>query len=354
MADVLSVAAAETARAAGRHAVNGGREVVREAAILDPDARGWARVTAGKACKFCQMLASRGAVYTQDTVDFQAHDGCHCMPEPVFGDTAPTNVVPDRMSVEGMTDEQAADFIAVRDAMAAKYPDAAATVRHWGTGNDAPSRAALRDLMVRELASVTDPEVARRINGGIAGLDAGDSFDLAFAKAYQEGINGINIRHGDGTSTVIVRPHTDRGVTKVPVGDDWSSVRYTATHEFGHALEYDANNRLGDRTPLKAGMSVENGSATVQDAIMRLGYNANVSKYAGANPVEGFAEMFVAYEAGLPGGSPMATLLNIVRQAESWPKWAERGDTAALRPVEWFTLLEELGANRPLFGTFKQ
>ena len=78
------IAETEVARAGSRHAVNGGREVVRGASLADPRARGWARITSAKACRFCSLLAGRGAVYSEATVDFQAHDGCHCHAEPAY------------------------------------------------------------------------------------------------------------------------------------------------------------------------------------------------------------------------------------------------------------------------------
>lgn len=49
----------------------------------DPDAVGWRRITAG-GCKFCLMLAARGAVYKHNTVRFAAHPNCHCTAQPVF------------------------------------------------------------------------------------------------------------------------------------------------------------------------------------------------------------------------------------------------------------------------------
>ncbi|PYY32362.1 hypothetical protein [Curtobacterium sp. MCBD17_030] len=49
----------------------------------DPAAVGWARATAG-GCKFCLMLADRGAVYREQTANFAAHSHCHCTAYPVF------------------------------------------------------------------------------------------------------------------------------------------------------------------------------------------------------------------------------------------------------------------------------
>ena len=41
----------------------------------------WRRVTDGKPCAFCAMLASRGPVYSEDTVNFRAHRVCGCTAE---------------------------------------------------------------------------------------------------------------------------------------------------------------------------------------------------------------------------------------------------------------------------------
>jgi hypothetical protein len=49
----------------------------------DPEAVGWRRLASG-GCKFCQMLAGRGAVYRQDTARFASHTNCHCTAQPVF------------------------------------------------------------------------------------------------------------------------------------------------------------------------------------------------------------------------------------------------------------------------------
>jgi hypothetical protein len=51
--------------------------------IADPKARGWMRVGSGR-CDFCRMLIGRGAVYTESTVDFHAHDHCGCGATPAW------------------------------------------------------------------------------------------------------------------------------------------------------------------------------------------------------------------------------------------------------------------------------
>lgn len=62
-----------------------GRQTITENVGRDRRARGWARVTEPGACAFCLMLATRGAVYKEQTADFRTHTNCRCHAEPVFG-----------------------------------------------------------------------------------------------------------------------------------------------------------------------------------------------------------------------------------------------------------------------------
>lgn len=80
-------------KAASRHALNGGRELVHNEIRSDPRARGWIRVPDGDPCAFCLMLASRTDIYnTESAARFtrrsggkdQYHDGCGCQPRPVY------------------------------------------------------------------------------------------------------------------------------------------------------------------------------------------------------------------------------------------------------------------------------
>jgi hypothetical protein len=49
----------------------------------DPAAVGWRRVSSG-GCKFCRMLADRGAVFKESTARFASHENCNCTAQPVF------------------------------------------------------------------------------------------------------------------------------------------------------------------------------------------------------------------------------------------------------------------------------
>lgn len=73
----------QTAGAIGRLVLNAGRETITQTTTADPRTVGWQRVGVGK-CDFCQMLLGRGAVYSEATADFEAHDGCACSAEPVY------------------------------------------------------------------------------------------------------------------------------------------------------------------------------------------------------------------------------------------------------------------------------
>jgi hypothetical protein len=62
-----------------------GKNALIAAIMGDNKAQKWARVTSGKACAFCRMLATRGAVYKSDaSASFVPHPRCHCTIEAVF------------------------------------------------------------------------------------------------------------------------------------------------------------------------------------------------------------------------------------------------------------------------------
>ena len=62
---------------------NADRQTVMRSSIQDPRARGWQREGNGE-CDFCQMLIGRGAVYSEETVDFDSHDRCRCIGVPAY------------------------------------------------------------------------------------------------------------------------------------------------------------------------------------------------------------------------------------------------------------------------------
>ncbi len=71
----------------GRQVLTGGRDTIVLSTAADKKAGGWERVTSGDPCAFCVLVASRGAVFSEDTADFQSHDHCSCSGEPKYGDS---------------------------------------------------------------------------------------------------------------------------------------------------------------------------------------------------------------------------------------------------------------------------
>lgn len=67
-----------------RRVVNFGRFTVMESSIADPRSDGWQRLGQGANCTFCDMLISRGAVYSESSADFGSHDHCNCVAVPAF------------------------------------------------------------------------------------------------------------------------------------------------------------------------------------------------------------------------------------------------------------------------------
>lgn len=72
-----------TQMAMARLALEGGRQILTATVQADPGFVGYQRVLGGGGCDFCKMLAGRGAVYGEQSVNFEAHDKCGCTGEPV-------------------------------------------------------------------------------------------------------------------------------------------------------------------------------------------------------------------------------------------------------------------------------
>lgn len=66
-----------------KRVANGARDAVVTSSLADPASSGWMRIGSG-GCDFCAMLISRGAVYSEASVDFAPHDECGCSAAPAF------------------------------------------------------------------------------------------------------------------------------------------------------------------------------------------------------------------------------------------------------------------------------
>lgn len=88
----------------------------------DPQAAGWRRVQ-GDSCRFCRMLADRGAVYRKATATFAAHPNCDCSAEPVFFGQEPG---PEASAIQYMASRRnrtPATRQRIRDYLDANYPE---------------------------------------------------------------------------------------------------------------------------------------------------------------------------------------------------------------------------------------
>lgn len=83
--------------------VNSANLTVTGSAKADPEARGYMRRTRPGACRFCIMVASRGAVYTESSATFACHGHCFCEAIPAWGGRA-LPVQPYKPSARPQTD----------------------------------------------------------------------------------------------------------------------------------------------------------------------------------------------------------------------------------------------------------
>jgi hypothetical protein len=88
----------------------------------DEESVGWRRVTSG-GCRFCRMLADRGAVYRKETARFASHPNCHCIAEPVFSTNDPGTEVGVLQYVASARRKTPAQKAAVKAYLDAHYPE---------------------------------------------------------------------------------------------------------------------------------------------------------------------------------------------------------------------------------------
>jgi hypothetical protein len=99
-----------------RRVSNQARLTIMGAANLDPRSTGWRRIGVGKNCPLCDVLISRGAVYSEKSVRFGTHDHCNCQSAPAFGRWSDASEVDDFKPTERRRDPEttAADQERVR------------------------------------------------------------------------------------------------------------------------------------------------------------------------------------------------------------------------------------------------
>lgn len=110
------------------------RDTVTENTKDDPAAVGWRRFARPEACKFCLMLAARGAVYTEKTARFAAHGAmmrngrkggeCMCIAGPAFGGKEIWAEATPMQYVASKRERSTADKARLREYLNHNFPDA--------------------------------------------------------------------------------------------------------------------------------------------------------------------------------------------------------------------------------------
>ncbi|MGH3504325.1 MAG: hypothetical protein ACRDQA_26015 [Nocardioidaceae bacterium] len=100
---------------------SGFRDTIVTNSNEDPEVSGWRRYARTGACKFCEMLADKGAIFTEASVRFAAHGDCHCLAGPSFDPEAPKASV--EQYVASQRTRTNAESAHLRDYLNRYYPD---------------------------------------------------------------------------------------------------------------------------------------------------------------------------------------------------------------------------------------
>jgi hypothetical protein len=106
-----------------REVAAGFRDTITGNSAQDPESPGWKRFAQAGACKFCEMLSARGAVYTEATARFAAHTSCSCLAGPAFGSHDFVKATPMQYVASKRT-RTPAQHAALRDYLNEHFPDA--------------------------------------------------------------------------------------------------------------------------------------------------------------------------------------------------------------------------------------
>lgn len=121
---ILADVVAEVEREIQKEIVTGFRDTITENAKADPGAAGWKRHAQPDACKFCRMLAAKGAVYTEETARFAAHTNCYCIAGPAFGGQEIWAQATPMQYLASQRKRTEAERAQLREYLNRKYPDA--------------------------------------------------------------------------------------------------------------------------------------------------------------------------------------------------------------------------------------
>lgn len=114
--------------------LDGFRDTMTANALADPGAVGWRRFARPEACKFCKMLAAKGAVFTEKTARFAAHGAvmaggrkggnCMCIAGPEFGGLRTWTEASPMQYMASRRKRSPQQRIKLREYLAENFPDA--------------------------------------------------------------------------------------------------------------------------------------------------------------------------------------------------------------------------------------
>lgn len=113
---------------------DGFRDTMTVNSDADPASVGWRRFARPGACKFCKMLADKGAVYTEKTARFAAHGAvmpggrkggnCMCIAGPAFGGREAWEEATPMQYLASRRNRSAAEKARLREYLNQHFPDA--------------------------------------------------------------------------------------------------------------------------------------------------------------------------------------------------------------------------------------
>lgn len=315
-----AITVGELATRAHYEVLRAGRETIQQSAPR------WRRVTDGKPCEFCAMLAGRGPVYTsEDAADGgQYHAHCGCTAEPFDGD--PSEWVPspdeqlkehtptavrrevsqwtrlDQRGIAALSDgTPLGDKVAAKIKQAFVLSDQTTVTIEASLTNDATEAllADIRDVLAR----TGDQFEGRFVTFHVPARDP-------IFRASSRGVTGGYVV-GD-TRVVTLNPRVV-GVLDPPQNIDWSQFmaaaqdvglrKWVITHELGHVLDsIHTHTRPVTRDHFRLIKD-----KVSKDAIQLFKtWRKDLSRYGQTNTLESYAEAFAQWVLGGPGSSPVA------------------------------------------------
>lgn len=374
--DAFRATMGEMAARAHREVMRAGREKVQRTAPL------WRRVTDGKPCGFCAMLASRGPVYRSEATARGAggryHDHCGCTVEPHYGSFAEWKPTPEEQRFidaygevykPGMSERELADLM---DEWLAKhgadrpFTEAPKWEYEWTTAKPLGPYDGLDDLSPEDYAlngMKYKAKHALETEGGHTVLIDLDLTDVELQDLLDEVGTVLRVSQADlggrpitfhfprpgedyyfidnpgagayvmkGSRTVVVNPNVTTAKVEafsehvmqhlVDVGAGWRPRHQILTHEVGHIVDgQNFHTYVLDVAQASRRVPGDRVNARVVEEAREFFESLpteSLSHYAHSSPSEAYAEAYTRWQLGGPG-DPVA---DAFAERFGWVRWS--------------------------------